>query len=219
MFFLRSTSRLVRIGIFVLAASALLVFPTTGHAAPDHADGLQIYARDVFIIEGSSLRPPDEPPAPGAPLFNVDGVNLNLTWGQWNTATATSTVHANGKRSDVRIQLSGLIPGGVYSIFYITTSPDSENRLCPHVERGLPLTAFKPERQSPDASSFVADGSGKAEYRAEVDGDLLAPLQLIFEVIYHFDGHTYHPLPNHGEFLTQGGNCRSSFGEDAMRQL
>src|SRR5207248_1499503 len=101
---------------FVLAASALLMLPTAGNAAPDHADGLQIYARDVFIIEGSSLRTPDQTTAPGATLFNVDGVNLNLTWGQWNTATATSTVHANGKRTDVRIQLSGLIPGGVYSI-------------------------------------------------------------------------------------------------------
>jgi hypothetical protein len=26
-------------------------------------------------------------------------------------------------------------------------------------------------------------------------------------------------LPNIGEFLTPGPNCRSSFGEDAMRQL
>ena len=67
--------------------------------------------------------------------------------------------------------------------------------------------------------TLVADGSGRAEYRGQVDGDLLAPMQLIFEVIYHSDGHTYHPLPNHGEALTQGNNCRSSYGEDAMRQL
>jgi len=30
---------------------------------------------------------------------------------------------------------------------------------------------------------------------------------------------TYHPLPNRGEFFTQGDDCRSTFGEDAMRQI
>jgi hypothetical protein len=197
----------------------ILGLPSQGRAAPDHADGLQIYRQDVFVIVGSTLRHPEDTTAPDAPLFNIAGVNLNVTWGQWKATTATSTTHVNNKRTDVRIQLSGLIPGGVYSIFYVTLNPDSENPLCPHVERGLPLTAFKPDRQSPDASSFVADGSGKAEYRGQVDGNLLAPMQLIFEVIYHSDGGSYHPLPNHGEMLTQGSTCRSSFGEDAMRQL
>jgi hypothetical protein len=91
--------------------------------------------------------------------------------------------------------------------------------LCPGVDRALPLTAFKPDPQSPDLSSFVADSSGNAEYRGQVDGGLLAALQLIFEVIHYYDGHTYYLLPNHGEFLTQGSACHSSFGEDVMRQL
>jgi hypothetical protein len=60
-----------------------------------------------------------------APLFNVDGERLNLTWGQWHKAEATSTAHASGKRSDVRIQLSGLVSGRIYSIFYVNLSPDS----------------------------------------------------------------------------------------------
>jgi hypothetical protein len=87
------------------------------------------------------------------------------------------------------------------------------------VERTLPLTASHPERQLPDASSFVADANGTAEYHGQVDGDLLQALQVFYTVIYHFDGMTYHPLPNRGEYLTQGEGCRSSFGEDAMRQL
>jgi hypothetical protein len=215
----RIIRRAIHLLVIVLLTVIILGMPVRGHAAPDHADGLQIYTNDVFVIVGSTLRHPDDTTASDAPLFNNAGVNLNLTWGQWKAAAATSTAHANGKRTDVRVQLSGLVPNGVYSIFYVTIGPDSENPLCPHVERALPLTAFKPDRQSPDASSFVADGSGKAEYRGQVDGDLFASTQLIVEVIYHSDGRTYHPLPNRGESLTQGSNCRSSYGEDAMRQL
>jgi hypothetical protein len=214
-------SRSVCILIVMLVCSVILPMPS--RAAPDHPDGLQIFSRDVYVIVGSTLRNPIDTTAPDANLFNVAGVNLGVTWGQWMAATATSTAHvqggANHPRTDVRIQLSGLIPGGVYSIFYVTLLPDSENPLCPGVERGLPLTAFKPERQSPDASSFVADANGQAQYRGLVDGDLLGATQVIFEVIYHLDGQTYGTLPNHGEFNTQGTGCRSSYGEDAMRQL
>jgi hypothetical protein len=197
--------------------------PTAEAASPDTQDGLEIFTRDIFVIVGSTLRNPDATTVPTAPLFNVAGVALNLTWGQWQQASATATAHVTGgennSRSDVRIRLSGLVPGGVYSVFYINLNPDSENALCPNVERSLPLTAFHPDRQSPDASSFVADANGEAVYRGQVDGDLLNPMQLIFSIIYHFDGRTYGSLPNRGEFLTQGATCRSSFGEDAMRQL
>src|SRR5215510_10040094 len=219
----REVTKFVRIVIVVLMVSIIFMMPTPGRAAPDHADGLEIFTRDIFAIVGSTLRNPTDTTASDAPIFNVAGVNLGLTWGQWKAATATSSAHvqggSNNPRTDVRIQLSGLVPGGVYSIFYITLSPDSDNSLCPGVERGIPLTAFKPDSQLPDASSFVADANGQAQYRGVVDGDLFGATQLIFEVIYHLDGQTYNSLPNRGEFLTQGANCRSSFGEDAMRQL
>jgi len=35
-------------------------------------------------------------------------------------------------------------------------------------------------------------------------------------LIYHFDGHTYGPVPNSGE---ANNNCTSSYGIDAMRQM
>ena len=47
----------------------------------------------------------------------------------------------------------------------------------------------------------------------------LAATSLYFVVIYHHDGSTYYPLPNRGEFLTQGPGCRSSFGMAALRHL
>src|SRR5215217_7242325 len=61
-------------------------------AAPDPADIVEIFARDVYFINGSTLRNPDETTDPSKPLFNTAGVNLNVTWGEWQNAQATSTV-------------------------------------------------------------------------------------------------------------------------------
>jgi hypothetical protein len=192
-------------------------------APPDPHDFHQPFAGDVYVLDGATLRNPTGDTAPDAPLFNVAGASLDLTWGDWLKASVAATARTiggpGGPRTDVRIQLSGLVPGGVYSLFYITFQPDSEHPWCPGVERSLPLTAFHPDQQFPDASSFVPDSNGEAEYRARVDGALLEASQLLYTVIYHFDGLTYHPFPNRGEYLTQGEECRSSFGEDAMRQL
>jgi hypothetical protein len=208
------------IGIFF---ATFIWTPNISASSPDREDFTEIFERDVYVIVGSTLRNPSSETLPDAPLFNIAGVSLDLTWGAWQTANATATAQVQGggnkTRTDVRIELTGLIPGGVYSIFYGTLTPDSENPLCPGVERTLPLTASRPERQFPDASSFIADASGRASYRGQVNGNPLTALQVFYTVIYHSDGQVYDPLPNRGEFLTQGGTCRSSFGEDAMRQM
>ena len=197
------------------------VAPPASAAPPDQADAVEVYERDVFVIVGSTLRNPDATTDPSAPLFNNAGVSLDLTWGEWSAASATSAVRTSGKskpRTDVRLTFSNLVPGGTYSIFWGTLNPDSENPLCPGVERTLALPSVNRD-QSPDASSFVAGSDGTAAFRGSLDGNLLTANQVFFSIIYHFDGQTWGSLPNHGEFNTQGENCRSSFGEDAMRQL
>jgi hypothetical protein len=198
-------------------------------AAPDHADAVEIFDRDVFVIVGSTLRQPTADTAPDAVLYNSGGVRLEtsstdpLTWGEWSAASATSTAHTIGgpthPQTDVRLQFQGLIPGGVYSVFWGTLGPDSEQPLCPHVERTLPLDAFHPDPQAPDANSFVVDGSGAIEFRGRAPGALLDAYQVFFSVVYHAFGQTAYPFPNLGELRTQGPDCRSSFGEDSMRQL
>jgi hypothetical protein len=201
-----------------LAAAA----PPASAGAPDQADGIEAYERDVFVIVGSTLRNPDATTDPSAPLFSISGVNLNVTWGEWSAASATSVVRTSGKaksaRTDVRLSFSSLVPGGVYSVFWGTLLPDSENPLCPGVERTLALPSTDPA-QSPDASSFVAGADGTAAFRGALNGDLLSANQVYFSIVYHFDGQTWGALPNHGEFNTQGPECRSSFGDDAMRQM
>ena len=109
--------------------------------------------------------------------------------------------------------------GGLYSVFWATIGPDSENPLCPGVERSLPLNAFPASHQNQDPSSFVAGGDGTADYRGRVDEALLDATQVFLSVVYHADGISYGALPNRGEWLTQGENCRSRFGHDSMRQV
>jgi len=205
------------------AAAALLTVPPLAAARPDHADALETFSRDVFVVLGASLRNPDIDTPSSDELYNVAGLNLGVTWGQWQGARATSRVSQTGgtssPRSRVRIDLTGLVPGGVYSIFYATIGPDTVNPKCPGVERMLPLNATRPAATAPDASSFIADPTGATRFRATVAASLLEADQLFFTVIYHADGMTYGDLPNRGEFLTQGPECRSSFGHDAMRQL
>ena len=213
----RRAAAMVAVSAMGLAGSAT----PAGAAGPDHADAVEVFERDVFEIVGSTLRNPDATTDPSARLFNVAGVPLERTWGQWSSASATSTVRVSGGRSprtDVRLELAGLVPSGVYSVFWGTLSPDSENPLCPGVERTLPLPSVDPG-QLPDSSSFVAGADGRGTFRGRLDGSLLTAGQVFFNVIYHFDGRTYGSLPNRGEFLTQGADCRSSFGEDAMRHL
>lgn len=107
----------------------------------------------------------------------------------------------------------------MYSVFWGTLQPDSENPLCPGVERTLALPSAD-TGQVPDSSSFVAASNSTGAFRGQLTGALLdSAAQVFFSLVYHSDGKTYGALPNAGEFLTQGENCRSSFGEDAMRHL
>jgi hypothetical protein len=221
----RFLSRLVLVLVLLCIALASRQFGTPAHAlakTPDQQDALQIFTRDVFVIVGSSLRNPDDTTPADAPLFNNVGVTLGLTWGAWQAASGTATALSFGNdvhgHTDVAIQLSGLVPGGLYSLFWGTLSPDTNNPLCPGVERTLALISRDPHQQ-PDASSFVADATGHASFSGRIAGHPLDAVQFFYTVVYHAYGKTYGLLPNAGEFLTQGSTCRSSFGEDSMRQL
>jgi hypothetical protein len=170
---------------------------------------------------GSSLRNPDETTADSAPLFNMGGESLNVTWGEWKAAQGSSvTQRTQDRRIDIHVQLEGLLPSSVYSLFYLTLTPDSSNPKCPGVERALPLLSVH-RHQQPDRSSFVTDANGGASFhaRAPLRSHILTADQVVFEAIYHFDGQTWGDLPNHGEFNTQGPSCVSTFSEDAMRHL
>jgi hypothetical protein len=184
----------------VPAASA-----TTTFTPPTANIGIIPFPGDVFTpTANGTLIPVDPLSTPlSAPLFNLAGNALNLTWGQWSSASAKSyawTVTHNGTTStQFLITMSGLAPNGVYSLFYRTFGPDSNNALCPNVEPTVALTAAFPQVQKPDADSFTATSSGKGLFFASVPEDLLAAQQLQVLVIYHFNGQTYGPVTNQGE--------------------
>jgi hypothetical protein len=213
--------------VAILMTAALLIAGplagVAGAAPPDAADAVEIFATHVYEMSTGSLRNPTPQTDPNEPLYNVAGFNLGVTWGEWSGASAASRASTiggpNGPRTDFRVSLRGLVPGGVYSLFYFTVEPDTEQPLCPGVERSLPLDAARPGAQLPDPNSFVVGPTGSTEFHGRVDGNLLAARQVVLAVVHHADGQTYYPFPNRGEFLTQGEACRSSFGHDAMRHL
>ena len=216
----------------ILAAVVVVVVGPLGNAAfaaADHADAVQDFTRDVYVIDGVTLRNPTVDTDPGQTLFTNSGIRLErapddpITWGEWSAATAASTVHtiggSGGSRTDVRLQLGGLIAGGLYSVFRGTLGPDSQQPLCQGVERTLPLDGVHPAPGAPDANSFVVPASGAVDFHGRAPGALLDADQVFFSIVYHFSGQASYPFPNRGELLTQGDQCRSSFGEDSMRQL
>ncbi|MDQ3979455.1 MAG: hypothetical protein M3314_07895, partial [Actinomycetota bacterium] len=187
--------------VVLFSAAILAIGPLGGVAAagqPDEADVVRVFTENVNWYAGANLVNPDARTDPNVSLFNHSGLALEvppddpITWGEWSEATATSRVSTiggpDGPRTDVRISMQGLVPNGVYSIFWFTLAPDSENALCPGIERLLPLDAFKPDALAPDPSSFFSDANGAAAFHGRVGGDLLAATSLYFVVIYHHEG-------------------------------
>jgi hypothetical protein len=213
-----------------LAVQAPVARASTIFTTPTPDVGIVPFDGDVYTVSsnGTLIAVDASSTAPSAPLYNLAGDSLNITWGQFSSATATSyawTDTLNGTHTDLLIRMSGLIPGGVYSLFYRTFNPDSNNAYCPDVEPTIALTAAFPRLQKPDPDSFTASSSGTALFLGRVAGNLLlaAPMQLLINVIYHFNGQTYGPVANEfeaqGPDPSNGGLCHSSYGIDAMRQF
>jgi hypothetical protein len=230
----RRTDRLIATAmVTVLAGLALAVqAPVAGASSsfpsltPDVA--VVPFANDVYWFTNNALSVVDPASTPAsAALFSEEGNPLHLTWGQFSSATARSVALTVTRRgidyTVVGIVMSGLVPNGVYSLFYRTFGPDSNNSVCPNVEPTVALTAAFPQLQKPDPDSFVASSSGRAFFLASVAGRLLDAAQFQIAVIYHFDGNTYGPVPNQAESrgpqADNNGLCLSSYGIDAMRQL
>jgi hypothetical protein len=210
--------RLLSIALVVTAIVGLEALPAA--AADDHADAVEPYERDVYVIVGSTLRNPDSATAWSAPLFNVSGQSLGVSWGKFKNAYATSVMTPIPNATRARLTFKRLRPNGVYSVFYGTISPDSENPQCKGVERTLPVRSINVD-QKPDRASFVAKADGTAAFTGRIPGrPLETALQVWVSLVYHHNGKTYGSLPNAGEYATRNTDtCRSSFGDDAMRQL
>ena len=231
----RRRSRVIAtlIATCVASIAAVAQAPVAGAATtfttPTPNVGIIPFSADVYTVdqEGNLIPVTLTTTSPSAHLYNLAGDPLNLTFGQWTSAAAKSyawtVTYAGATHTDFLIGMSGLVPNGVYSLFYRTFGPDSNNAVCPNVEPTVALTAAFPQIQKPDPDSFIANRSGNALFFASIAQDLLAAQQLQVNLIYHFDGKTYGHVTDfaesQGPVASLGGICRSSYGIDAMRQF
>ena len=213
----------LRVGLIAMVVCATLAAPVAAFFN-DRENAVEPIGVDVYVSAGGVLKNPVghcqvEPcgvfeTLPSAALFSVVGIPLGLTWGEWQNADGTSRVRClDDGSTEVRVRLRGLIPGGVYSLFYRTFGPDSRNPLCPTEERSLVVADVCNGRDCPTApdSLAIAGPRGRALFRGRVDGTcLLDATQVFLDVVYHFDGNTWGALPNHLEFLTQVQPCQGS---------
>jgi hypothetical protein len=202
----------------IAAVALALVFAVAPPAfALQQSTGIEIANGDVYVVDGGVLKNPTSSTPTSTQLTNVVGTPLGITWGAWEGATGSATARrTRDDRVDVRVGLQGLVPRGVYSLFYLTTGPDSANPMCPTEERLVALRSVFAD-QLPDRSSFTADDAGAAAFHAKAPlrSHILTAAQVVIVAIYHANGATYGAVPNAGE----AAECRSSFGSDAMRQL
>ena len=215
--------------LIVLLTAVGIGMTAPAHAAADHEDEVLPARVDVFVLVGLMLENPigfcrEEPcgageTSPAEPLFNMSRFPLGLTWGAFQSVSATSRVKCVADGSTViRLRLRGLIPDGMYSIFYRTFAPDSLNPFCRNEERSVLVPDARPPQTCPPAapdSQVIADAEGKASFRGRVPCQcLLDAGTVLIDVIYHFDGQTYGALPNRLEFesrippCSDDDNCR-----------
>ncbi len=159
--------------VFVAAPGAAeMVGPQGIH----HVAGI----RNALVADAASL-----------PIVNAADKSLDLSLGAWLSAKgeAILTPLPDG-REKVTVVMSGLKPGGHYSLF--------EN----HFEQ-KPV-GFTPLDGNGSDNSFVADRSGKAEI------SMIAPSRLTHDhavlLVYHSDGRAH-------------GTSRGAIGVDAHHQL
>lgn len=152
------------------AAIDPLVFVHT----PGAASGLgpQNIAHVAGVVPALLSAPPD------TPLYNADGKPLGTTLGRWLTASGTGSIDPAadlGHADRVTVSFTGLIPGGLYSLFEVAFLP-SGNTFAPLDGSGL-------------RHNFVALDNGTA--RATV----LTPAPLTHSnavlLVYHSDGQTH----------------------------
>jgi hypothetical protein len=138
------------------------------------------------------------------PLLKPDG--SNITWGDWSKVRGNISVECMDEGTYISLQLTGLIPDGVYTLWNVTfREPGFTGEFD---GPGMPsnVKAFGPAGiKDGSDSKFIASSSGEGTIMAinpagelgtvgEIGGCALTD-ELEWHVVglYHSDGHTYGP--------------------------
>jgi hypothetical protein len=151
-----------------------------GNAPGDPSDLL--FARNVF----------------DAPLGLLNAITRpntqQLTLAEWNTASGQAMVYCNGASTTVDLNLTGLVPGGTYTIWVnflsVRRLPGEPVNVATDVPRILPFGSTT--RTGPVFNVLLADAQGVIQARLVHPSCLLtdAPT-IVMPVIYHINGNLY----------------------------
>lgn len=130
------------------------------------------------IVHAAGVAPAPLSAPPDTALYNAGGNPIGTTLGRWLAASGTGSIEPANDRAHadrVSVSFTGLIPGGLYTLFEVTFQP-SGNTFAPLDGSGL-------------RHNFVALDDGTA--RATV----LTPAALTHSnavlLVYHSDGRTH----------------------------
>lgn len=140
--------------------------PTPGAAA---GVGPQNITHALGLAPARLSGPPD------TQLFTAEGKPLNITLGLWLGAAGTSEVEAVGERDRVTASFTGLIPGGLYSLFAVTFQPSGNT--------------FAPLDGTGGSTNFVALSRGTARKTVLTPARLTHANAIL--LLYHSDGQTH----------------------------
>lgn len=190
--------------LMVIALLGLWGQPASGDP-PVRTDALLI---DEFIIAcDGTLDSPDDllcdgdcPEAdPPLPLLAPDG--HHLTWGEFNQVDGQALVKCTERGTHVVIQLSGLVPHGVYTIWVLTFEAPGFTFDFAHWigggSLGTPDGTQNVVVASPNGRAAISvfhPGGALSEF-GEVTDCLLDEFEFVLWGLYHLDGMTFGPSP------------------------
>lgn len=115
------------------------------------------------------------------PLLAADGSPLKITLGEWEKAAGTAVFTCSGGQERAVSHLSGLVPGGSYSLFVVHLDVTGPGRFTPWGDR------------QGTTNNFTADPSGSASPTDTVQGCLSNRAAAV--VIWHSDGTPHGATP------------------------
>ena len=128
------------------------------------------------IPHAAGLAPAPLAASPDTPLYTAEGKPLDLTLGRWLGAAGTAEVEAAGDHAGrVTVSFTGLIPGGVYSLFEVTFQPSGNT--------------FVPLDGTRRSTNFVALSDGTARATVLTRAQFTHANAIL--LVYHSDGETH----------------------------
>jgi hypothetical protein len=133
-------------------------------------------------------------------IFGPDG--HPVTWGEFSHVTGTAKMNCTGQGSRISLQLNGLIPNGVYSLWIVKFDPPGFDTSYTYVSgfgsagpNDGSKNAFKASAKG-DANLHLATPGGSLSVSGTIGECILTDeYEVHITAIYHMDGQTHGTAP------------------------